>query len=126
MRFFPPQVVELGDWVPWEFQHENDEAPLPFDDSDEVVPSPPAGMTSRAASLSHVKGGGLAGELGGEKAPEAAGGDQKVRSARRFGLGGLALGDAANQILELAVDLGVLDFAHAQGVRILNHPHGRS
>lgn len=35
------QIVELGDWVPWEFQSEDQEAPSKSEKPDEIVPSPP-------------------------------------------------------------------------------------
>ncbi len=78
-------MVELGDWVQWEFQHEDDESPLSSENCDEVVPSPPAGMRREAGlALSGVKGGGL---KGAKTAAAAAGGrhsggdDGEVRQA---------------------------------------------
>ncbi|CAM9509742.1 unnamed protein product, partial [Ectocarpus fasciculatus] len=37
------QVVELGDWVPWDFQSEDEEALSKSEDPHEIVPSPPLG-----------------------------------------------------------------------------------
>lgn len=38
---FLRQVVELGDWVPWEFQSQDEEALSKSEDPEEIVPSPP-------------------------------------------------------------------------------------
>lgn len=54
-----PQVVDLGEWVPWEFQSEDQESPSNSESCDEVVPNPPP--CEAGAALSGMKGGGLNG-----------------------------------------------------------------
>lgn len=48
--FFGGQVVELGGWVPWEFQSEEREAPSNSEDPEEVVRSPPPGVVATVIS----------------------------------------------------------------------------
>ncbi|CAN0427401.1 unnamed protein product [Ectocarpus sp. 8 AP-2014] len=52
------EVVEIGDWVPWEFQCEDEEVLSKSEEPQETVPSPPRGGTY----------GGLKGE---QKPPNA-------------------------------------------------------
>ncbi|CAN0319141.1 unnamed protein product [Ectocarpus sp. 12 AP-2014] len=56
------EVMELGDWVVWEFQHEDEEAPRSSGSSEEVVPHPPFDRISPACLAS--EGGGLEGRPG--------------------------------------------------------------
>eukprot|EP00903_Cladosiphon_okamuranus_P011007 g10396.t1 len=56
------EVVELGDWVTWEFQSEDHEAPSDSENSDEVVPNPPP--FKAGAALSCMTGGGIGGVKG--------------------------------------------------------------
>ncbi|CBJ28476.1 hypothetical protein Esi_0107_0003 [Ectocarpus siliculosus] len=56
------QVMELGDWVVWEFQNEDEEAPRSSRNSEEVVPYPPLDRI-RPVCLG-LEGGGLQGRPG--------------------------------------------------------------
>lgn len=52
----PSQVVELGEWVPWEFQGEDQESPSNSDNCDEVVPNPPPGIKAQTTATSDGEG----------------------------------------------------------------------
>lgn len=60
----PPQAVELGEWVPWELQSEDHEAPSNSENCKEVVPDPPRGVE---APTTATPSGGEEGEGGAMK-----------------------------------------------------------
>lgn len=61
--------MELGDWVAWEFQNEDEEAPRSSENSEEVVPHPPIGRISPACL--GLEGGGLEGRPGSQPSANA-------------------------------------------------------
>lgn len=65
-----PQVVDLGEWVPWEFQSEDHEAPSNSENSNEVVPNPPPCKAAGAA-------------LSGMKGPTVVAGEEQQQRGRR-------------------------------------------
>ncbi|CAM9196760.1 unnamed protein product [Scytosiphon promiscuus] len=78
------EVVELGNWVPWEFQSEDQDAPSNSEDPEEVVPSPPP--ADDAAVDSGGKETSPDGENGNPKA--TVDGTQEVEKAKPAGVQG--------------------------------------
>eukprot|EP00752_Nemacystus_decipiens_P002167 g2063.t2 len=74
------EVVHLGEWVPWEFQSEDEESPSDSENSSEVVPNPPPPCKAAGAALSGMKGGGLSGVQGMPGAPISGEEEQRKNS----------------------------------------------
>lgn len=73
-----PQVVELGEWVAWEFQSEDEETPSSSEDSEEVVPNPPpAPAAGKEEGAAAAAAGGV--EEGGKKGSEGESGDSSTK-----------------------------------------------
>lgn len=68
--------MELGDWVAWEFQNEDEEAPRSSENREEVVPHPPLDRISPACL--GLEGGGLEGRPGSQSSTTAGQGLQQT------------------------------------------------
>eukprot|EP00752_Nemacystus_decipiens_P002166 g2063.t1 len=93
------EVVHLGEWVPWEFQSEDEESPSDSENSSEVVPNPPPPCKAAGAALSGMKGGGLSGVQGMPGAPISGEEEQRKNSGAVGPNGqGVAQGQEAQQM----------------------------
>ncbi|CAM9472237.1 unnamed protein product [Ectocarpus fasciculatus] len=75
------QVMEVGDWVAWEFQNEDEEAPRSSENREEVVPHPPLDRISPAClglEGGGLEGGGLEGRPGSQPSATAGQGAQQT------------------------------------------------
>eukprot|EP00752_Nemacystus_decipiens_P002177 g2072.t2 len=57
-KFTKQEVVNFGEWVPWEFQSEGQESPSNSDSSEEVVPDPPPEIEARTTTTPSGREGG--------------------------------------------------------------------